>query len=137
MASKASTLRKAWCECVGVRGESADHAPRSRYFVAAKASSIERHLYSVPLPSLVRSAPAESDAPTYEKVEPTELTDASERAYYGVDFSPQAGFYLLSYDGPNIPWQKVVKAGDKGACILFVVMRARNDVRRRQSLSMC
>ncbi|KAL4265734.1 peptidase S9B family protein [Pleurotus pulmonarius] len=83
------------------------------YFVAAKPSSIERHLYSVPLPSLVRSAPAESNAPSYEKVEPTELTDASERAYYGVDFSPQAGFYLLSYDGPNIPWQKVVKAGDK------------------------
>lgn len=84
----------------------------------------------------MRSAPAESGAPTYEKVEPAELTDASERAYYGVDFSPQAGFYLLSYDGPNIPWQKVVKAGDKGACSLSMVVRARNDVRRRQSLGM-
>ncbi|KAJ8455895.1 hypothetical protein ONZ45_g18849 [Pleurotus djamor] len=82
------------------------------YFLAAKPSSIERRLYSVPLPSLERSTSVDPAA-TYEKVEPTELTDATDRAYFGVHFSPQAGFYLLSYEGPNIPWQKIVKADDK------------------------
>ncbi|OBZ74023.1 putative dipeptidyl-aminopeptidase B [Grifola frondosa] len=72
------------------------------YFQAANPSSVARHIYSVPLPSLVSS----------EAVEPTSLTDASGPAYYDADFSPQAGFYLLSYSGPHIPWQKIVRVDD-------------------------
>ena len=25
-----------------------------------------------------------------------------------------ASFYLLSYEGPNVPWQRVVKTNDSG-----------------------
>ncbi|KAJ7493362.1 dipeptidyl aminopeptidase [Mycena galericulata] len=77
------------------------------YFEAANPLSTSRHLYSVALPSL-NLAPQEK--PTISP--PTSLTDASEPAYYATDFSPQAGFYLLSYMGPGIPTQKVIKAGD-------------------------
>ncbi|KAJ7746743.1 dipeptidyl aminopeptidase [Mycena maculata] len=77
------------------------------YFEAANPLSTSRHLYSVALPSLnLASQEKAVIAP------PTALTDASEAAYYSADFSPQAGFYLLSYLGPGIPTQKVVKAAD-------------------------
>ncbi|KAJ6624869.1 dipeptidyl peptidase IV N-terminal region-domain-containing protein [Mycena sp. CBHHK59/15] len=77
------------------------------YFEAANPISTSRHLYSVPLPSL-NLAP--SAPPTIAA--PKSLTDTSEAAYYSADFSPQAGFYLLSYMGPGIPAQKVVNAAD-------------------------
>jgi dipeptidyl aminopeptidase B len=39
-----------------------------------------------------------------------ELTDASVPSFYTASFSPRAGFYLLSYDGPGVPWQRIVGA---------------------------
>ncbi|KAJ7777301.1 dipeptidyl aminopeptidase [Mycena metata] len=77
------------------------------YFEAANPLSTSRHLYSVPLPDLSLTP---RQRPTIAP--PTALTDVSESAYYSSDFSPQAGFYLLSYMGPGIPSQKVVKAAD-------------------------
>ncbi|KAF8840395.1 hypothetical protein BDN67DRAFT_951704 [Paxillus ammoniavirescens] len=67
------------------------------YFQAAR-SSIERHLYSVPiaLPNTGSVTP------------PTPLIDESTLSSYTASFSPGAGFYLLHYKGPNAPWQKVV-----------------------------
>ena len=44
---------------------------------------------------------------------PTALTDTSMASYYSATFSPNAGFYLLSYQGPGVPFQKLVKAGDE------------------------
>jgi dipeptidyl aminopeptidase len=34
---------------------------------------------------------------------------------YSAAFSPGAGFYVLSYKGPNVPWQRVVKTDDPSA----------------------
>ncbi|KAG6381795.1 dipeptidyl aminopeptidase [Boletus reticuloceps] len=67
------------------------------YFQAARPS-IERHLYSVP----ISSPKTDSVAP------PTPLTDNSTPSSYSASFSPGAGFYLLNYAGPNVPWQRVV-----------------------------
>ncbi|KAJ7281993.1 dipeptidyl aminopeptidase [Mycena rebaudengoi] len=77
------------------------------YFEAANPLSTARHVYSVALPSL---NVASQQRPVIAA--PTSLTDPSEPAYYSADFSPQAGFYLLSYKGPGIPEQKVVKVAD-------------------------
>ncbi|KIJ65436.1 hypothetical protein HYDPIDRAFT_88548 [Hydnomerulius pinastri MD-312] len=68
------------------------------YFQAAR-SSIERHIYSVPiqLPKTGAVAP------------PTPLTDEAAQSSYTASFSPGAGFYLLNYRGPSIPWQRVVE----------------------------
>ncbi|OAQ67903.1 dipeptidyl aminopeptidase [Pochonia chlamydosporia 170] len=62
------------------------------YFVAAKESSIQRHVYSVKLDG--------SDL--------TPLTDTTSEGYYTVSFSSKAGFALLTYKGPKIPYQKVI-----------------------------
>jgi dipeptidyl aminopeptidase B len=62
------------------------------YFSATKESSIQRHVYRVKL-----------DGTSLEAV-----TDVSNEGFYDVSFSAGAGYALVSYDGPNIPWQKVV-----------------------------
>ncbi|KAJ4858265.1 prolyl oligopeptidase family domain-containing protein [Trichoderma breve] len=62
------------------------------YFVATKESSIQRHVYSVKLDG--------SDLQPF--------TDISAEAYYRASFSSGAGYALLTYRGPKIPYQKVV-----------------------------
>ena len=61
------------------------------YFVATKESSIQRHVYTVNLDG-------------------TSLQHYSEHrneGYYDVSFSTGSGFALLSYQGPDIPWQEI------------------------------
>ncbi|KAK1999608.1 hypothetical protein LX36DRAFT_471066 [Colletotrichum falcatum] len=62
------------------------------YFVATKESSIQRHVYSVHL----------------NGTDLKPFTDTKSEGFYDISFSSGAGFSLLSYQGPNIPWQKVV-----------------------------
>jgi dipeptidyl aminopeptidase B len=62
------------------------------YFRAAKESSIQRHIYSVKL----------------DGTDLKPITDTSQEGYYSASFSSNAGYVLLSYQGPGIPWQKVL-----------------------------
>ncbi|KEZ46365.1 putative dipeptidyl-aminopeptidase B [Scedosporium apiospermum] len=62
------------------------------YFVSTKESSIQRHVYSVKL----------------DGTDLTPVTNVTEEAYYGVSFSSGAGYALLNYQGPSVPWHKVV-----------------------------
>lgn len=62
------------------------------YFIAAKDSPTERHAYSVRL-----------DGSELQK-----LPGAERYGYYGVTFSTGAGFGLVSYQGPEVPTQKVI-----------------------------
>jgi dipeptidyl aminopeptidase len=63
------------------------------YFVAARESPIQRHVYSVNL---------------LDGSNLTNLTNTDHEAYYGASFSTGAGYVLLTYRGPNIPTQHVV-----------------------------
>ena len=62
------------------------------YFTATKESSIQRHDYVVNLDGSDLRA----------------ITDTSQEGYYDVSYSKLAGFVLVTYSGPNVPWQKVV-----------------------------
>lgn len=62
------------------------------YFVATKESPIQRHVYSVKL----------------DGTDLRPISDALQESYHSVSFSTGAGYALLSYQGPNIPWQKVI-----------------------------
>ncbi|KAI1003836.1 putative dipeptidyl-aminopeptidase B [Podosphaera aphanis] len=62
------------------------------YFVATKESPIQRHVYSVSLDGTALKP----------------LTNISSEGYYSVSFSSGAAYALLNYDGPDIPWQKVI-----------------------------
>ncbi|PQK13208.1 hypothetical protein BB8028_0004g01390 [Beauveria bassiana] len=61
-------------------------------FVASKRHSTEAHLYSV----------------SWETWKTTPLVDDSKPAYYGASFSTGGGYYILSYQGPEIPYQQLV-----------------------------
>lgn len=41
---------------------------------------------------------------------PKALTDSSVPGYYEVSFSPGAKYYVLSYRGPKVPWQRLLEA---------------------------
>lgn len=69
------------------------------YFVGTRESSIQRHVYSVKLDG--------SD------LKP--LTNTSAEGYYTVSFSSGAGFALVSYKGPKIPYQKVISTPSTSA----------------------
>lgn len=62
------------------------------YFVGTERSPIERHIYSVKLDGTDMKA----------------LTNTSADGRYDVSFSERGGYALLSYNGPGIPWQKVI-----------------------------
>ncbi|OAV94041.1 hypothetical protein PTTG_06742 [Puccinia triticina 1-1 BBBD Race 1] len=81
------------------------------YFVAANPS-MERHLYSVKLPTKAELKKLESQSNIdLQGVTPvTPITTGV--GYYDVSFSQMGGFYLLSYNGPSTPWQKLVKVAD-------------------------
>lgn len=66
------------------------------YFVATKESPIQRHVYSVKL----------------DGSELKSLTDISIEGYYDVSFSSGNSFALLDYEGPNIPWQRVISTNE-------------------------
>ncbi|OOQ82014.1 putative dipeptidyl-aminopeptidase B [Penicillium brasilianum] len=66
------------------------------YFVATKEGPTQRHVYQVKLDGSDLRA----------------LTDTSKPGYYGVSFSDGAGYALLSYQGPAVPWQAVVSTQD-------------------------
>lgn len=71
------------------------------YFLATKEGSTQRHVYSVRLDGTQLKA----------------LTNISEEGFYSVSFSKKGGYALLSYNGPEIPWQKVIStesAGEQG-----------------------
>lgn len=62
------------------------------YFKATKESSIQRHYYRVKLDGT-------------GNIEP--ITDISQEGYHSISFSTGGKFGLVSYDGPNIPWQRI------------------------------
>jgi dipeptidyl aminopeptidase len=83
------------------------------YFVAAAPSSFERHVYSVPLPSA--ALPALSSEPVIFTSAKDGGPDAGELGYYSAQFSPAGGYALLNYEGPNVPWQRVLSTRNASA----------------------
>lgn len=62
------------------------------YFAATKESSIQRHIYSVGFDGTGLKA----------------ITDTSKEGYYSASFSRKGGYALITYQGPDIPSQKVI-----------------------------
>ncbi|KAK9261194.1 dipeptidyl peptidase IV N-terminal region-domain-containing protein [Lipomyces tetrasporus] len=62
------------------------------YFLATRKDPTERHLYAVQL-----------DGTNFRNISNTD-----EDGYYGVSFSTGAGYLLLSYNGPKVPYQTLL-----------------------------
>ncbi|KAK9461613.1 dipeptidyl peptidase IV N-terminal region-domain-containing protein [Lipomyces oligophaga] len=66
------------------------------YFLATKKDPTERHLYAVQL-----------DGTNFRSV-----TDTAKDGYYSVSFSTGGGYALVTYNGPQVPWQKLLSTRD-------------------------
>lgn len=62
------------------------------YFQSTEKSPIQRQYYSVALNGTGKR----------------NITDVSKDGYYDLSFSSGTGYALVSYNGPGIPWQKIV-----------------------------
>ncbi|KAI0091440.1 dipeptidyl aminopeptidase [Irpex rosettiformis] len=100
---------------------SVDPVQKVVYFRAANPSSLQRHLYSIPLPT------TEAEVEAASKIEPKPLTNVKSAGYYDASFSPQGGFYLLTYGGPNAPWQNILKTSDSAFVRPFTENSALNN----------
>ncbi|KIR38467.1 dipeptidyl aminopeptidase [Cryptococcus deuterogattii 99/473] len=76
------------------------------YFTAA-TPSIDRHIYSIPL----SFSPHDNNEEGGEKGGMTPLTDPTFPGYFQASFSPKAGYYVLGYKGPEVPWQRLIETG--------------------------
>jgi dipeptidyl aminopeptidase B len=56
---------------------------------------------------------------TFKAEEPKALTDDTKPSFYSASFSPQSGYYWLNYQGPSIPWQKIIQVGNASSCALL------------------
>ncbi|KAK9720279.1 Dipeptidyl peptidase 4 [Basidiobolus ranarum] len=61
------------------------------YYISTERGSVQRHLYSITIDGKTKKL----------------LTPGPVDASYDVTFSPKSQYYLLHYQGPDIPWQKV------------------------------
>ncbi|PKX92845.1 prolyl dipeptidyl peptidase DppIV [Aspergillus novofumigatus IBT 16806] len=68
---------------------SIDKSRQLVYFLSTKHHSTERHLYSV----------------SWKTMEITPLVDDTVPAVWAASFSSQGGYYILSYRGPDVPYQ--------------------------------
>ena len=77
---------------------------RTGSYYSAATPSTSRHIYSIPLPTRAKEVTL---------VEPIGLTNVTSPGMYKASFSPFGGFFLLSYDGPSIPWQRLIRSSDQ------------------------
>jgi dipeptidyl-peptidase-4 len=68
-----------------------DKLRRRAHFVAAKRHSTERHFYRV----------------DFDTKKITPLVDDTVPGYWSAEFSSDGNYYLLSYDGPQIPFEQM------------------------------
>ncbi|GES62357.1 extracellular dipeptidyl-peptidase Dpp4 [Aspergillus terreus] len=61
------------------------------YYLSTQHHSTERHLYSV----------------SYGTFQTTPLVDDTVPAYWSASFSSKSGYYLLTYQGPDVPYQEL------------------------------
>ncbi|KIR97029.1 dipeptidyl aminopeptidase [Cryptococcus deuterogattii 2001/935-1] len=80
------------------------------YFTAA-TPSIDRHIYSIPLSFSPHDNNEEEEGGGGEKGGMTPLTDPTFPGYFQASFSPKAGYYVLGYKGPEVPWQRLIETG--------------------------
>jgi dipeptidyl aminopeptidase/acylaminoacyl peptidase len=96
-----SMQRRTLCESSGL----SESELMSSYFVGANPS-IDRHVYSTTLPA--------ADAVDNHEPAFSAMTNTAAPGYFDVSFSPRAGYYLLSYRGPDVPYQRLIEASEGG-----------------------
>jgi dipeptidyl aminopeptidase len=85
------------------------------YFIATEKSPVEKHLYSVNL-----------DGSGFRPI-----TDTTQDGHFKASFSTDTRYVLLSYEGPDIPWQKVLDMGSETPLESAEVIESNEALRNR------
>lgn len=76
-----------------------DYTDNHLYFTSTMKSPVERHVHSVNLIDAIKSG----DLPEIKNI-----TDTSKEGYFSTSFSSGSRYLLLTYRGPQIPYQELV-----------------------------
>ncbi|GJJ11530.1 hypothetical protein Clacol_005763 [Clathrus columnatus] len=83
-----------------------DSSRRRVYYLSATQPGTGRDPYYVTIPDVTQLTSTTVFTPV------SIALDSEKGAYYGASLSPFCGYYLLNYNGPGIPWQKLVDVDD-------------------------
>ncbi|KAI8890997.1 hypothetical protein K501DRAFT_328149 [Backusella circina FSU 941] len=72
------------------------------HYISTERSHLERHLYSISYKDMTHPSKQCITCPE----------DPEEHAYYSASFSPKSGYYILNYEGPDVPTTVVKKVDD-------------------------
>jgi hypothetical protein len=109
-----------------------DSTSETVYFMSTEEGSTQRHLYAINLTngSKRRVTPlAQGSESTHTAVPYTNLIDGESKngtGFYSVSFSPRAEWIVVSYQGPDVPWQKIVSTRKGSSFYIIVVWRGLN-----------
>lgn len=78
------------------------------YYTSTQADSTERHVYSV----------------SYSTLETKALVDDTVPAVWSASFSSSGGYYILSYAGPDVPYQELYAINDTTAPLRTITSNA-------------
>lgn len=78
-----------------------DVARNTVYYLSTERDSTERHLYAVDLAGKNKHA----------------LVDTNQDGYWDASFSAEGGYYIASYNGPNLPYQLLYSVKDSKKAI--------------------
>lgn len=65
------------------------------------------------------------------------MTDTSLPGYYEVSFSPGAKYYVLSYRGPKVPWQRLREVAQNGGKFASLCMQRAKLIEQTILLTSC
>ncbi|TPX47363.1 hypothetical protein SeMB42_g00054 [Synchytrium endobioticum] len=97
------------------------------YYLSTEEGPLQRHLYSVTFDGKNKTKltpPSATDIP--EPVIPRVHPLPNDAGYYDARFSPKAKYYVLSYEGPDVPWTRVVRYDGETIKILANNQNVRN-----------
>lgn len=77
-----------------------DYNNNEIYFISTKKSSIERHIHSINLDDAIKN---ENKLPKLK-----DITDIQTDGWYSGSFSSGSRYLLLTYQGPGVPYQKLI-----------------------------
>ncbi|ORX43292.1 hypothetical protein BCR36DRAFT_336342 [Piromyces finnis] len=84
------------------------------YYISTEEGSMQKHLYKVNLNGQrnIKMTPPVSEIEEQKEIINSFGENLSETGVFSASFSPGFNFYLLNYDGPNIPYQKILSTQD-------------------------
>ena len=79
------------------------------YYLSTERGSIQRHLFSVNISTKAKVwLSNRAINPVIPFLTDFDQETESHAGYYSVSFSPECEYYILAYEGPDVPWQELI-----------------------------